>query len=361
MAAGGYDYDFCSTIPERIVCKICQCPSRDPYLSLCCGHVFCKTCIDQMKKATATASNCPMCRDEEFPTVPNKQINREVRDLVIFCTNKNNGCSWNGEIRAVEAHRKLCPLEEVECEYHSVGCKIKVQRKDVKSHNKINVENHLALSTSKLKNLDHLLYLMTMGTICDTDDDDLWPLKLEPLAMMAASGDKACPVIIKMPQFAAKKAAEEKWFSDPFYTHNKGYRMCLCVDMDGFNVSDDDHNDDHSDDSDSQNDPEMSVSLFLQKGPYDNMVKWPMRGEFEVKLLNQFKDSYHHEESIDFDDDTPTAAAFRVTDDEIASIGFGDEEFISYSDFDHSKDEDPDCLYLKDDCIFFQVSFEISD
>ena len=57
MAAGGYEYDFSSTLLDQIVYKICQCPTRDPYLSICCGHVFCKTCIDQVNRA----SSSPTC------------------------------------------------------------------------------------------------------------------------------------------------------------------------------------------------------------------------------------------------------------------------------------------------------------
>ena len=126
MAAGGYEYDFVGTLPDRIVCKICQYPSRNPYLSICCGHVFCKTCIDQMKRAKLLCVVCPMCRDEEFPTVPNKQIDREVKSLMVSCTNKEKGCSWKGKIRAVETHRKSCTMEMVWCEYYNVGCKVSV-------------------------------------------------------------------------------------------------------------------------------------------------------------------------------------------------------------------------------------------
>lgn len=292
-----------------------------------------------------------MCRDKEFPTVPNKQIDREVKDLIITCTNKKDGCSWKGEIRSIERHRKTCPLEEVDCEYASVGCKTKVPRKDLKTHNKVKMESHLALSTVKLKNLEHLLYVTTMSNICDFDE---WPLMLEPIAMMATSGDKTCPVIFKMPAFAAKRAAEEVWFSEPFFTHKKGYKMCLCVDATGFTVSSSASSDDDDDD------PEMSVSLYLKKGPYDDKLKWPLNGDFEIKLLNQLKDSCHHQQSIECDDDSPTAALFRVIDAEMASTGLGGQ-FISYSEFDNSDDEDPVWLYLKDDCLFFQVSFELSD
>lgn len=36
---------------------------------MCCGHVFCKSCIDNTKQNTAIVKACPVCRNEEFTTV----------------------------------------------------------------------------------------------------------------------------------------------------------------------------------------------------------------------------------------------------------------------------------------------------
>ena len=42
-SAGGYDYHFVKQPLEMFVCKICHSPSRDPHLSMCSGHTFCKS------------------------------------------------------------------------------------------------------------------------------------------------------------------------------------------------------------------------------------------------------------------------------------------------------------------------------
>ena len=80
---GGYDYEFVDTPHDRVIYKICHLPSRDPYLSECCGHLFCKSCLDNVKKASAITNACPVCRDEEFVTFRNKAIDREVRSFYI--------------------------------------------------------------------------------------------------------------------------------------------------------------------------------------------------------------------------------------------------------------------------------------
>ncbi|XP_065883076.1 TNF receptor-associated factor 6-like [Dysidea avara] len=365
MATGDYDNEFCSTISEQVACRIC--PSQDPYQNVCCGHVSCKSCVDKAPTNT--------CLDEEFPTAPNKlgtnSEQDQTKDRIVSCA--NDGCSWRDDTQAMEEHEKTCPREMVECEYHSVGCMAKVQRRHLKEHNKANVEEHLALSMSRLRNLESFVHLFVMNDICgNLFEEASWSMGIESLAIMATSGDKVCPVILKMSQFPTKKAAEEKWFSNPFYTHNKGYKMCLCIDTTNFNVTK----------GNKISDPEKSVNLHIMKGPYDDKLSWPLRGEFKVILLNQLDDLYHRGVMVEFDDDTPAAAACRVVDGEMASIGFGGEGIwlddcdsslssdssslssdssslsSDSSSSDTSDEKDPDWLYLKDDCMFFQVMFE---
>ena len=114
--AGGYDYkfseQFVSTPLDRYFCVICQHPSRDPHLSVCCGHVFCKSCIDKVKSA------CPVCRDKNFVTFPNKQLDREIKNLDISCTNIAKGCMWQGKLGKIDDHlgkKGNCQFEEVKC------------------------------------------------------------------------------------------------------------------------------------------------------------------------------------------------------------------------------------------------------
>ena len=233
---GGYDYNLVDVPHDRFICKICHLPSRDPYLSVCCGHVFCKSCLDNVKKAAAITNACPICRDEEFVTFPNKQLDREIRSFQIYCTNKEKGCEWQGELNDIsnhlgnsdgcqfeevkcsnecekmierryltghieiecphrkvkcqyclvagehqfiegqhkeecpklplscpnkcevesvpredmEAHRMECPLEVIQCEYHNVGCEVRMARKNQDKHKKENMEEHLMETQQQL-------------------------------------------------------------------------------------------------------------------------------------------------------------------------------------------------------------------
>ena len=107
---------------------------------------------------------------------------------------------------------------------------------------------------------------------------------------MLQSDTHMSPVTIKMSEYNTKKTDEVEWYSDPFYTHNKGYKMCVCVDAAG-NGHDGTH---------------LSVFLCLMKGPHDDELTWPLRGKFEIRLLNQISDSEHHSVTMTYDDDVAT-------------------------------------------------------
>ena len=220
---GGYDYEFVKTPLDDLICTVCFLPSKEPHLSACCGHTFCKSCLEGSKKFS---NICPMCRSEIFA----------IRSLHVFCTNKKQGCEWQGEVNditnhlgncffqvihcpndcgeslqrqyltshvetecprrtvscqycndvgeyqfiegqhkeecpkfpvqcpneceiesihrdEVEEHREVCPLEIIQCDYHVVGCEVKMARKDMNTHKQEKMEVHLSLSINELMEL----------------------------------------------------------------------------------------------------------------------------------------------------------------------------------------------------------------
>ena len=91
---GGYDYQFVNAPSDMFLCKICHLPSKKPHLSICCGHTFCKSCLDGIKTKGSLfhpATACPMCRSEAFTTVPNKQNERAIKAFVYFVLRRIKG------------------------------------------------------------------------------------------------------------------------------------------------------------------------------------------------------------------------------------------------------------------------------
>ena len=131
---GGYDYEFVDTPLDYLICNICHYPCRDSYLSSCCGHLFCKSCLEEVRIATTVTFACPICRSEEFATFPNKQVDRAVRSLHVYCTNKQRGCVWKGEVNNIINHLENsdgCQYEVVQCPN---GCGKVLQRQYMTSH-----------------------------------------------------------------------------------------------------------------------------------------------------------------------------------------------------------------------------------
>ena len=112
--------------------------------------------------------------------------------------------------------------------------------------------------------------------------------------------------------------------------------MCVRVDVAGVGDGKDTH---------------LSVSLYLMKGPHDDELTWPLRGKFEIKLMNQISDSKHHSKTMTYDDDDEDAV-HRV-ESNIINTGWGFSQYISNENLNKITAK---CQYLKDDCLFFQVT-----
>jgi len=133
--SGGYDCQFVD-IPQDadLICKICQNPSREPQITVCCGHTFCKSCVDAANLVAGNTIACPMCRCKDFLYVHNKQIERKVNSLYIFCTNRQTGCEWKGELNELDSHLKqTCEFQVIDCPNQ---CGEQIQRRDLPNHTK---------------------------------------------------------------------------------------------------------------------------------------------------------------------------------------------------------------------------------
>ena len=60
-----------------------------------------------------------------------------------------NHCGESYRQEDVENHRKICPLEEIACEFSDVGCKQRFNREKKEEHVQGNTQQHLSLATSQ--------------------------------------------------------------------------------------------------------------------------------------------------------------------------------------------------------------------
>ena len=92
----------------------------------------------------------------------------------------------------------------------------------------------------------------------------------------------------------------------------------------------------------------LSLFLHLMKGPHDDELTWPLRGKFEIKLLNHISDSEHHCDTSY--DEAADSSAGRVSEGDRSTQGWGEQHYITNEDLYKIT---PTCQYLKYDRLFF--------
>ena len=78
----------------------------------------------------------------------------------------------------------------------------------------------------------------------------------------------------EMNNFSAEKTKDKNddWKSPAMYTHMCGYKFCIGVDANGFG---------------SGHGKAIVIEVWVMPGEYDDILKWPAKAKFTVKLLNQ--------------------------------------------------------------------------
>ncbi len=115
---GGYDYEFVDPVPDECTCPICILVQRDAHQVTCCGKIYCKSCLEELKKK-ANKFECPQCRsslDGRYKFFPDKNTISKIKHIRIRCTNKERGCQWVGHLKDLDTvHLPKCPNEIIEC------------------------------------------------------------------------------------------------------------------------------------------------------------------------------------------------------------------------------------------------------
>ena len=146
------------------------------------------------------------------------------------------------------------------------------------------------------------------------------------------------PTELTMTNFERHKTDGDQWFSPPFYTHPRGYKVCLSVYANGEGKGKGTH---------------VSVFARLMKGEFDDHLKWPFQDHVTVAMLNQLEDNHHTTRTIEFTKTKDIEVIGRVTDGERAPNCWGKPKFIAHTDLTY--DPAINCQYLKYDCLRFRI------
>ena len=232
-----------------------------------------------------------------------------------------------------------CPLAVVDCDFKGVGCEVRLPRKDLATHLSDGLVAHVSLQTKQLMSLKEenkqLKMLQVAKQLVDLKEEN-GQLKSQVATLTKElweyrTGTLLCPVELTMENFEQHKNDCDEWYSPPFYTHPKGYKMCLLVFAGGHSGGKDTH---------------ISVYIKLMKGVYDDQLKWPFRGKFTIQPLSQNGDEKHLTNVV-FDDTVSKSASSQVVDRERSMHGRGRSRFIPHAQLK---------LYLQNDCLNFYVN-----
>ena len=119
----GFDCEFLEPPKElQTNCPICLLVLREPYQATCCGYIYCKSCIERIK---SSRKPCPTCNRVEFDIFSDKRLHRSLYSFKVWCSLREEGCNWSGELGELEAHLNTKPVFErrfLGCEYAEVDC-----------------------------------------------------------------------------------------------------------------------------------------------------------------------------------------------------------------------------------------------
>ena len=136
---GGYECEFVERPSDAVQggeCPVCLLVLKEPCLTSCCGHKYCRVCIERVKKDTKP---CPLCNKPDFSFMQELALERYLKDLDVWCCYKKVGCEWRGKLGKYEQHLNKTPESQViGCQFVEVECMYEcgewVQRQHITTH-----------------------------------------------------------------------------------------------------------------------------------------------------------------------------------------------------------------------------------
>ena len=144
-----------------------------------------------------------------------------------------------------------------------------------------------------------------------------------------ATGHPFTSVEFVMTDYYKHKKARDDWYSTPFYTGHRGYKLRLCVTVDDVLLA--------------GGGTHMSVS------EYEDSLEWPFSADITIKLVNWKKSQDGHEVVMS----TIAHDRLSVSESKHLSLSPGIFKFIAYNEVESTTGFRQ---YLKNECLMFRVT-----
>ena len=306
--------------PSRVVSCPMKCQSADGQLFQC---LLLDLDTHMERDCPYRMSHCPHCYLEGT----HKEINdQHLQNCpLVLTTCPSEGCQVEISSSLLLFHLLTdCQFALIECKYNPLGCIVTLPRSEMSLHEG-DKEFHLCVLEKSMK---------AMQQEMQTIQKDISVLKERQ--MEKASRPALHRVTFKLKQFSRYDPKDSFTFDNIFSDAEKQeYRLRMKVLP--------------------KNDGYLSVYFFLMKGPNDDQLSWPFRGEIFVELLNQARDRNHHQMTVEFH----RSHGNRVRKDMASSRGFGLQEFMDLVKLRRTIGRRGNKIqYLVDDSLYFRVAIK---
>ena len=272
-----------------------------------------------------------------------------------------NSCEVGSVERCnMEQHRSECSLEPVACEMKEFGCSVVVPRKELARHMRESELQHLTAmtmlnlrltrqlqqeSTERDKMIAQLKQEMAdkqtemqhgIQTAMTEWKNELTELKVDMKRVDQTSHHIELHVggvcsgceVLTFTQYSNRKCSNQDVYSDPFYSHQHGYKLKLRL-----RYYDSSYND-------------IGAHLCLMDGEYDDQLNWPVKVRVQLELLNQAGDHHHVVRTGNKEWNEGKRDTYLAIDDYL----------MKYPDLEKLSDG---VQYMMNDCLKFRVHITI--
>lgn len=263
----------------------------------------------------------------------------------------NVGCTHEIQHGHVASHLETCEHAIVQCKYKNIGCKSRLERRDIAEHEEETYKDHLHLALDAIATLQdsktnleesHAQFIQTVAelhksircveaaiTVVGESTGEKIRTIEEGMLKDLTKGDIGSFGLKDSFTFKVddveKKIDESSLFtSKPFYAHgSSGYHMVAKVQFGR---------------------PNIAIQVMAVCGRFDGELSWPFLGIISVRLLNQINDKNHHLKRL------VIFPGHGIT----VGRASGTLKFISPEDLDLDLIEEKQ--FLLDDSLYFNVS-----
>ena len=268
-----------------------------------------------------------------------KRTRGKILELKVRCS--KDGCDWEGELGDLERHlsNKCLYVKEV-CPH---GCGQSYPRHILEVHKQDEcpqrpfdakmeaLQRQLTFIQQQLKgkyNMNSML--CTLYLIALTLPAPSW---LRPTINISNS---IVPCYVAMDNFTKHKDDSDKWYSPPFYSGPKGYKMRIKICANGHGEGCDTH---------------VSVYVQIIPGEYDDTLTWPYEGTVTYEIINWKHDKSHIKWTVDFSIAHASMSGKKPKEGECTNNPWGFSKALA-----HDKIHGNNSPYINNDTIYIRVS-----